>query len=182
LAFYQTFTGVWPNDSTLVNCYAALLNGPVANAFVSVTEGKIDIKKATLLQIPVPEFSKSDRQEIDGLVAAYQEARRSVPLSKAPDDPLADSILRRIDAVVLRAYNFPPRVERELLDYFNGERRIVPFKFADYFPEDFGPSFSLGDYLSHDFSKSRISHVLALPQPAPEIMDVLKAASEMHGE
>ena len=44
----------------------------------------------------------------------------------------------RMDAEVLALYNLPAHLERKLLDYFNGERRVgVPFEQTEYFPKDF---------------------------------------------
>jgi hypothetical protein len=47
----------------------------------------------------------------------------------------------------------PPRLERELLDFFRGEGedRLTTHGFGDYFPSDFEMFFSLSDYLSSDF-------------------------------
>jgi hypothetical protein len=39
-------------------------------------------------------------------------------------------------------------MERELLDHFRGFPRQVPFPFADYFPPDFTPAFTLSEWLT----------------------------------
>ena len=137
LVCYQTFTAVWPNESSLPQAavlLAAVLNGPVANAFVAVREGKLHIKKSTLSSIPVPILPLGQRRLIRELIEDYTGAER------AGDRSEAQRLLLRIDAEVLRGYNLPPEPQRELLDFFRGResRRAVPFDFEGY-PNDFPP-------------------------------------------
>ena len=68
----------------------------------------------------------------------------------------ANASLLQIDALVLKGYDLPPRLERQLLDFFRGcgNSRQVPFQFNDYFPIDFEPAFSLLDYISEEFRLS----------------------------
>ena len=55
----------------------------------------------------------------------------------------------RIDAEILRLYALPIEVERELLDFFAGWKRVgVPFKQDRYFPEGFDEPISLADFLA----------------------------------
>ena len=53
---YQNFHGVWPNDSISLETLAAILNGPVSNAYVATREGKRDVHRQTLLGIPIPDL------------------------------------------------------------------------------------------------------------------------------
>ena len=71
-------------------------------------------------------------------------------------------LLKNIDAVVMSAYELPPRLERSVLDFFNGhgDKRPVPFMFGDYFPSDFEPCFSLAEYLSPDFLEATAGELL----------------------
>jgi len=63
--------------------------------------------------------------------------------------------LQHVDAEILRLYDLPPRLERQLLDLFSGfRRRGVPFNFSRYFPEDFKPYFPLHVYLSEEYQRS----------------------------
>jgi hypothetical protein len=60
-----------------------------------------------------------------------------------------------MDAEVLRLYDLPPRLERELLDYFRGERRTgLPFLFPDYFPGDFNPYVHLHEFIADKYARS----------------------------
>jgi len=179
LVFYQTFTGIWPNDSAITTAIAAVLNGPIANAFVSTTEGKIDIKSKTLAKIPIPTFQAADVEKLESLIGEYTQALLEQPFGKQADVELADSLLRKIDALVLAAYDLAPKRERELLDYFNVDaKRIVPFPFAQYFPSDFEPYYSLTDYLSVDFSQKNASEIQSrFTPPTDDVIEALAVAA-----
>jgi hypothetical protein len=85
-------------------------------------------------------------------------------------------VLLEIDALILRGYNLPPRMERQLLDFFRGQRRPVPFEFGDYFPPDFTPTIPLGMYISADFQKCTAERLLkTIPKITdPTLLAVLK--------
>ncbi len=54
----------------------------------------------------------------------------------------------RVDAEVLKLYALPPELERELLDTFDGVRRVgVPFEQTRYIPRDFRDALTLDDFL-----------------------------------
>lgn len=54
----------------------------------------------------------------------------------------------RVDAEVLRLYELPPEMERQLLDAFDGVRRVgVPFEQGGYIPRDFREARTLDEYL-----------------------------------
>jgi hypothetical protein len=176
LAFYQTFTGVWPKDSSLTTALTAVLNGPVANAFVASHEIR-DNTNDTFEAIPVPCLSREQCQEIEMLVRRYlvsldfgKLTTYSGPLDP-PDSP--DMLLRTIDALVLDAYDLPPKLERELLDFFGDSPRQVPFEFHRYFPSDFKPCFPLREYLAEDFHEFTAGELRKRTTRPPE--DILKA-------
>jgi hypothetical protein len=56
--------------------------------------------------------------------------------------------LLRLDAAVLDAYELPDRVQRELLDQFQGWRRPVAVRFNEYFPDHFRDVISLRDLVT----------------------------------
>jgi hypothetical protein len=177
LVFYQTFTGVWPHDPSLVHVLAAILNSPVANAFVATHEVR-DITNETLKAIPLPLLSELSKDAIEDLVRRYVAA-----MSNVDDLAAADKLLRQIDAAVLAAYDLPPRLERELLDYFRNAKRKTPFSFNDYFPVDFRPCFSLSDYLSDDF-RSSTAEEFGRPRELPpeSVMQTLHAITNADKE
>lgn len=184
LVVYQTFTAVWPKDPADLSLLAALLNGPVANAFVATREGKTDITNDTIEDIPVPEASVAERTEIDGLVRAYVDN-----VNSARDEILshrfqkeATAILMALDAVVLRCYDLPPRLERSLLDYFRGQRRTSRFEFPQYFPPDFKPCVSLKEYLSDEFRSATAGEFRrAFEEATPAVLDALRKALNAFG-
>jgi hypothetical protein len=156
---YQTFIGVWPKsdryDEWLVS---AILNSPVANAFVAAREGKTDITIETLLSIPCPRFTGAQATEVRNLISRYQRAT-ALPLQGGAPDATSELLLKRIDALVLSAYAMPPRLERHLLDFFRGHVRPTPHTFGDYFPDDLEVYFSLSDYLSPGFAAATIGEL-----------------------
>ena len=157
LVCYRNFYGIWPSNGLSLEVLAAVLNGPVANAFVSTLGGNRYIRARTLKDIPVPIFSQRQQRTITSLVRQYIETRES-SLSEA-DGPSEEqnrclTLMLSIDAEVLRAYDLEPRVERVLLDYFSGHSRLGPFNFTEYFPPDFKPYLPWHSYFSEDFKEA----------------------------
>ena len=155
LAFYQTFIGVWsksPDYDELI--LAAVLNSPLANAFVSTREGKTDITIETLRKIPIPRFTESQKEKLRTLVVQYQTAAEAVLI----DQSALANLLMGIDALVLDGYRMPPRLENELLEYFRGEGQDRPtlHYFGDYLPENTQVYFSLSAHLSPKFKNATV--------------------------
>lgn len=138
----ESFIPIWPIEAKHVKLLAAVLNGPVANAYLTENSGKGEFTFESIYRIPFPILSDKQIEVVNRLVDEY------VVAAEGNNDSRADLLLRQIDATVLTAYGLPPRLERKLLDYFRGESRLVPFEFADYFPPDFEPCFSLADWLT----------------------------------
>jgi hypothetical protein len=156
---YQTYIAAWPKSSEYDEVIlAAILNSPLANAFVATHEGKTDITMETLRRIPVPRFDEPQRERLRLLVSRYQQAL--LPFSNTSDN--AERLLKEIDALVLDGYFIPPMLERQLLDFFGGQgqERPVSHPFGDYFPEDCDVYFSLSDYLSPEFSAATTGALL----------------------
>ena len=85
-----------------------------------------------------------------------------------------------IDAEVMRLYDLPPRLERQVLDLFTGwERPGVDFKFDRYFPEDFSACIPLHEYLSEEFQRSTVDFVKRWVDEArsPELINALETAT-----
>lgn len=146
---YQTFIGVWPTSALFDEwLLAAVLNSPVANAFVATREGKTDITLGTLRLIPMPHFTEGQRRKLRELIEKYQQITSTI-MQNSSD---AEMVLKEIDATVLSGYRMPPRIERELLDFFRGHERPTSHPFGDYVPPDCQVYFSLSEYLSPDFA------------------------------
>lgn len=156
------FTGIWSNSPKYDEwILSAVLNSPVANAFVATREGKTNVTIETLKKIPVPHFTEPQKEKLRELIKRYQNATKSFALLRdAADDP--EQLLKQIDAVVLDGYRMPPRLERQLLDFFNGygQKRPVSHDFGDYFPEDFEMYFSLSDYLKPEFLQRNFGELM----------------------
>ena len=56
---------MWPTGAELpLECLAAIIDGPVANAFVTSRERGRDIHIKTLYDVPLPTLSSKDQQEV----------------------------------------------------------------------------------------------------------------------
>ena len=121
LLLSQQFIALWPrtplSDAEFM-AFVAVLNGPVANAFVAARNGAGNIRIANLDPIPIP---RGDLRPAGELAAEY-EARLAAPDAPDRGDGL-EGLLTEIDARVLGAYDLPPRLERRLLERFRGAAR-----------------------------------------------------------
>ena len=160
---YQNFHGIWPKNSISLETLAAILNGPIANAYVATREGGRDVKKQTLLGIPIPDLHADRDEAISSLVHKYTEVRGQW-LAGNPADEAAHakcgSLLRLIDAEVLRAYDLSPRTERALLDYFSDQPRPGPVSFKEFFPNWFKPHIPWYRYLSDEMEQASATSTL----------------------
>ena len=171
-------------DSTLEYLWA-LSNSPLANAFAYSHLGKRDNLVGTIRKMPVPGVSPADIATVSKAVSNYLSTVRSTSntLESAPDADLARDLMLRVDAEVLRLYDLPPRLERQLLDLFAGwKREGVPFTFERYYPEDYEPCFPLHEYLSETYQRSTAEYLRALEadQRPPELTRALSAAVEAY--
>ena len=161
---YQNFHGVWPNDSISLETLAAILNGPVANAYVATREGKRAVHRQTLLGIPIPDLHADQDEAVSSLVHKYTEIREQWAAGALVDREAHDacgSLLRLIDAEVLRAYDLSPRTERSLLDYFTDQPRPGPVVFKEYFPIWFKPHIPWHRYLSEEMKQASAASTLS---------------------
>ena len=158
----------------------AVLNSPFANAWVYAHTFKRDIPTGLMRKLPIPDASTDD-------ICAVTEAARSYlsfvapprGLSAPPDQDRARELLLAVDAQVLRLYDLPPRLEREVLDLFAGqERKGVPFRFDRYFPDDYEPCFPLHEYLSAAYQRSTAGALRRRCKPVtdPVLLEALDAA------
>jgi hypothetical protein len=146
----------------------------VANGFIAAHEDYRHIRKRTLGLIPLPRLGPADISIIDGLVGKYLALVRRRPdkefalESSSSLGERARSVLLQIDALVLKGYALPPRLERQLLEFFRGEQRHVPFEFVEYHREGFRPNIPLWMYVAPDFSLCTAKGFLA---NAPRVTD-----------
>jgi len=90
-----------------------------------------------------------------------------------------------LDASVLRAYDLPVRLERQLLDFFRGaERKGVGCPFDGYYPPDFRSIVPLHKYISSAYRRSTIDQVAERMKPgeSAHVLATLRSAAEAFEE
>lgn len=162
----QQLFGCWRrsgNSEDLVSI-AAVLNGPLANAFVATHSPAKGIRVSTMEALPLPPTMP---RELGPLVAEYIAHVSSLELERASAFD-ADALLDQIDAAVLKAYDLPPRLERELLEQFRNAERPTVHPWSHWLPDDFAPAIPLHEYLSTEYSKATRNWVLDVFTTLPE--------------
>jgi hypothetical protein len=163
----QQFIGLWPKfpmTKTEMLEFAAILNGPVANAFLSVRSPQKGIRLTAIREIPIP------RGSVDRLPSLIREY---LQLLERNDFVLRDQsrlteVLALIDAAVLESYDLPPRLEHELLEYFRGAHRPVAHDWQHWYPEEFKAFIPLHRYLSDEYKVATSGWALEVFKPLPE--------------
>ena len=189
-AVTSRFLTVRPLNSTVpLEFFWALCNSPVANAFAHTHSFmKRDNLVGTMRQMPIPHSWQAGIDAVVQAARAYLTAAVGDPHSlfvQQPDPDYLCHLLLQVDAEVLQLYDLPPRLERQLLDYFNGkERQGVPFKFDRYYPPNFEPCFPLHEYLSDSFHHSTAGALRQRHQDvvSPDISAAMQAAVEAFQE
>lgn len=164
-AVTSRFLVVRPNENSFsLPVLWALLNSPIANAFMHTHSSKRDMLGMTLENLPVPEFDSSACRALEQAVGRYLVAARTfVPKpapqtdlftreASAPTAPTQPEDLRNlmwsIDAQVLRLYALRAESEQRLLHMFAGAARGgVPFEQHEYFPSHYTSLSRLADLL-----------------------------------
>jgi type I restriction-modification system DNA methylase subunit len=167
----QAFFGIWPtNDGLPLEALEAILNGPLANAFLTERASNQHFTNELLKLLPMP------KRALGGVVEAVKRYRSASAaagaeaLKPAGSDDVLSRLLVEIDAEVLRAYDLPPRLERRLLEFFRGHEheRRVDHPFHGWLPEDFTAYIPLHEYLGPLVERNRGAWALEAFTPAPE--------------
>lgn len=181
----QNFHALWPVEPWTPKTLAAVLNSPIANAFVDSHEIAKHIRKQTVASIPLPVLDREQISYLESLVDQYTstpvKSRNSSRLIADNEKQRRErSALIAIDAFLLKAYGLPPRMEREVLDYFLGVQRPVPMDFSEYFPDNFGPTLPLWMYISPEYRRCTAQNLLEkLPRITDAaLIEALEEASE----
>lgn len=130
------FYGVWPHLPAAAETVAAVINGPIVNAFLYDHRTSRDTSKHLLEQAPVPVFTPEQTDLLMSLVQDYRKYRREW-IAGVRDEAFlkhkCSDLLLEIDALVLDAYNLPGDLQAELLRRFEGVTRpCLPFVFTGY--------------------------------------------------
>lgn len=133
----QQYIGLWPkNDQVDLNALTAVLNGPVVNAFMREHSFDKRFRINTLLNAPLPVRLPARLGELARLYARLLSIKRR-------DDEQLVGILDEMDALVLAAYDLPPRLERALLAAFKDDERPLAHAWNAWGIEDDDACFSL---------------------------------------
>ena len=129
LVCMQNFHGIWSLGKYPLEVIAALLNGPIANAFLSTHNTTKHNKLGTTKQIPIPNLRPSQVRLIVSLVRqymSYREQWQAAPNHSQRFERLCKGIMGQIDAEILAAYDLAPHLEQQLLEYFGDAPKPGP--------------------------------------------------------
>jgi hypothetical protein len=166
LLYSQQFYGLWPRISASAHeltVFCAILNGPLANAYIAVHSPENRIRAKAIERIPIPQALPD---KVYHLASLYMELADSRTFFE-PDELELQRILVQIDAAVLKAYDLPPKLEDQLLSFFlENERPVVhPWQHWDVtYP---ARGLTLAERLSGRFSPKN-QWVTNLFKPLPE--------------
>jgi len=137
----------------------AILNSPFANAYMYCNSMERHNLAGTVRRMPIPSCTKGALSELERLVAEYFKLmeRKDTELEIDVRDKAKDLFLS-IDAEVMRLYDLPPKMEKRVLDLFQGvQRKGVDFTFMGYYPEGFESAVPLHEYLSEEYQRSTVA-------------------------
>ena len=161
----QQFFGLWPraplSDEQLLT-FAAILNGPVANAFLAVHSPGKGIRISAVGEIPIPSALPD---HVGALVAEYVRLLAEPAVLDQNEERL-EPLLTQIDAAVLGAYDLPVRIERQLLDRFLDSDRPVAHPWQHWDISDPTPGLTLAERVSGKY-RPHGSWVPRVFQPLP---------------
>lgn len=165
----------------------AILNSPFVNAYAYCNSLERDNLVKMVRSIPLPECDTCSLRHLGDLVKDYFAlfAYAGMTLRRIVNEEEDRKQLLAIDAEVMRLYDLPPRLERQLLDLFDGwERKGVDFRFTGYFPKGFESFIPLHEYLSEEYQRSTVSFVSNWVEEvrSPEVIKALEKAVEIFKE
>jgi hypothetical protein len=168
----QGFFGLWPDESLLPGpALEAVLNGPLANAFLTEHASNQHLTNELLKQLPIPKRGRL--QDVVSVLKRYRDARvasAAQVLRSAQSEAMLGKLLVEVDAEVLKAYDLPPRLERRLLEFFRGHEheRRVGHAFEGWIPKDFTAYIPLHEYIGPLVQQNRGPWALEVFTPAPD--------------
>lgn len=162
----QQFFGLWPHEAlsdVQLLTFVAILNGPVANAFLAIHSPANRMRISAVEQIPVPLVLPIRAGELTN------EYLRLItqPTALRQDDEKLESLLMQIDAAALSAYDLPLRLERQLLDYFRSADRPVAHPWRHWDASNATAGLTLAERVSGRFHPHG-SWVREVFQPLPD--------------
>ena len=164
--YSQQFFGLWPQYEAKLDdlfAYSAVLNSPVANAFLAIRSPQNRFRSSVVGEMPIPARLPS---QLGPLVQEYVHLLRDAPLFSDAEERVAQMLVS-IDAAVLCAYDLPLRLERQLLEYFKDAERPVPHHWQHWDTLHHVPGLSLSETVSGQFNATG-DWVKSVFQPLPE--------------
>jgi len=165
----------------------AILNSPLANAYAYCHSLERNNQTGMIRSLPLPDCNSYSLHCLANVVQYYFDLydSRGKFLQGEVDAKEAERRMFAIDAEVMRLYNLPPKLERQMLDLFAGwERKGVDFDFRGYYPKDFESWIPLHEYISEEYQRSTVSFVSKWVEEvrSPEIIKAFKTAEEAFKE
>jgi hypothetical protein len=163
----------------------AVLNSPVANAYAYSFASKRETLPKDWRLFPFPRLSASREASIVEASERYLSLvtpppQKFLQMNRSANQKAIRSALLEMDSEVLRAYDLPPRLERQLLDSFKDAepRKGVGCEFVHYYPEGLEACIPLHKLLSDEVASSTIGRFAARYRPvSPSIQKVLRDAT-----
>jgi len=141
----SSFIVVRPTKCSLESLWA-LLNSPIANAFAYCHLGKRHNDVGAMRTLPLP--SNLDCNHLDEAVLDYMSFAMS---SRDPDLGKLQSLMRVVDARLLRQYDLPIEIEQSLLSLFTDWQRVgVPFEQGRFLPEELEGTLRYADFVDYE--------------------------------
>jgi hypothetical protein len=164
----------------------AVLNSPFANAYIYCNSMERHNLARTIREMPMPVCAKEDVNKLEGLASRYFSLMEKKDSGFAVDvQEETKHLLLNIDAEVMRLYGLPPRMEKRILDLFQGyQRKGVDFTLARYYPDGFESAIPLHEYLSEEYQRSTIAFAdeWVRKSRSSEINRILRATVEAFEE
>lgn len=163
-----------------LNIIWALVNSPFTNAYMYSNCMERHNLEGVLRCMPVP-FGSQDLSKLNTCVQdyfSYSQSHQFVLENQSEEKKR--QLLLAIDAEILRLYDLPPRLERKLLDFFEGvQRKGVDFKFDGYYPAGFDSYIPLHTLISEEFKNSTVENVEKWVEKnrKPEVIEAFSKAS-----
>jgi hypothetical protein len=160
----------------------ALLNSPVANAYDYCASGKRETLVKRWRAFPIPPATREAATAVESAASIYLGAVEGADARFMPadHDRQVKHALLALDAEVLKLYDLPPRLERQLLDLFTGiERKGVGCDFRGYYPAGFTSYLPLHLVISERFERAAadVTADRFKPGESDYVRDLLAAAA-----
>jgi hypothetical protein len=171
----QQFFGIWPRSGDVsLEAIAAVLNSPLANAFSFAHDPHKGLRIEVMERIPLPQ--RRMPSEIFALIEHYMAVMASDGPLFSPVQRSSTELLLEIDALVLSAYDLPPRLEKSLLKLMSASGRPCGYEFPSYPGSETVGAIQLWQRLQERASPARDdlwkSILAPLPTDVSDVFDV----------